>query len=79
MCQGKYRAACKMCTIKRNIQYQKRHQTWKNRIVNLEHQRKYMVDYYAKNKDKFAQYRKTFKEKFPAYHREYARKKKNNK
>ncbi len=30
-----------------------------------------MRDYYAKNREKFAQYRKTFKDKNPSYRNDY--------
>jgi hypothetical protein len=76
VCQGKYRSECKVCTIAKNTVYQRRVQPWKNRYVDNEEQRSYMVEYYAKNKEKFAEYRRKFKEKYPEYHKEYARKRK---
>jgi hypothetical protein len=48
-----------------------------HRFVDNDEQRSYMVDYYSKNKEKFAEYRRKFKERYPEYHKEYARKRKN--
>jgi len=79
MCQGKWRSECKMCTIKKNVRYQKSVKAWKHRFIDNEEQRSYMVEYYAKNKEKFAGYRKKFKEKYPDYYKEYSRKRKNDK
>lgn len=79
MCQGKYRSECKKCTISRNVKYQKKLKSWKNRFVDNDQQRSYMVDYYSKNKEKFAEYRRVFKEKYPDYYREYTRRRKNEK
>lgn len=77
MCQGKMRSECKACTIKKNVRYQKQTKSWMHRFIDDEQQRSYMVDYYAKNKEKFAEYRRKFKERYPEYHKEYARKRKN--
>ena len=79
MCQGKWRSECKRCTINKNVRYQKRVKAWKYRYVDHDEQKSYMVDYYAKNKDRFAGYRKKFKEKYPDYYKEYSRKRKNDK
>lgn len=76
-CQGKMRSECKSCTIRKNVRYQKRVKAWLHRFVDDEEQRSYMVDYYAKNKEKFAEYRRKFKEKYPDYYKEYSRKRKN--
>jgi len=35
-----------------------------------------MIEYYAKNKKKFADYRRKFKDKYPDYYRDYARRRK---
>lgn len=78
MCQGKRRSECKGCTIKRNVRYQKQNKAWLHRFVDDEGQRSYMVDYYSKNKEKFAEYRRKFRELYPEYHKEYARKRKND-
>lgn len=77
MCQGKMRSECKACTIKKNVRYQKQTKAWLHRFVDDDEQRSYMVEYYAKNKQKFAEYRRKFKERYPEYHKEYARKRKN--
>jgi len=77
MCQGKWRSECKACTIRKNVRYQKRTKAWMHRFVDNDEQRSYMVDYYAKNKEKFAEYRRKFKEKYPDYYKEYSRKRKN--
>lgn len=79
LCQGKWRSECKACTIKKNVRYQKRVKAWKHRYIDNDEQRSYMIDYYAKNKEKFAAYRKKFKEKYPEYYKEYSRKRKDEK
>lgn len=67
MCQGRYRAECKRCTIKRNSKYQKLHKTWLTRNVDVEARREYMKEYYAANKQNFATYRERFRERNPSY------------
>lgn len=79
MCQGRWRSECKACTIRKNVRYQKRVKAWKYRFVDNDEKCSYMVDYYAKNKDKFAEYRRKFKERNPDYYREYSRKRKDKK
>lgn len=76
LCQGKSRSECKSCTIKKNVKYQRKVKAWKNRFVDNDTHRSYMVEYYAKNREKFAAYREKFRKKYPDYHREYARKRK---
>lgn len=76
MCQGKYRSECKMCTIKKNVKHQKKTKAWKHRYLDNDEKRSYMVDYYAKNKDKFAEYRRKFKERYPNYYKEYNQRRK---
>lgn len=76
MCQGRLRSECKACTISKNVIYQKKKQSWKKRAMSDEEQKSYMVDYYGKNKEKFAEYRRKFKENHPEYYKEYFRKKK---
>lgn len=76
LCQGKSRSECKSCTIKKNVKYQRKVKAWKYRFVENDEKRSYMVDYYHRNKEKFAEYRRKFREKYPDYHREYARKRK---
>lgn len=78
MCQGKMRSECKACTIKKNVRYQKSVKAWKYRCTDTEEKRSYMNEYYAKNKEKFAGYRKKFKEKYPEYYKLYSRQHKNN-
>lgn len=73
LCQGKLRSECKACTIKKNVAYQKQVKTWKHRFVDNDVHRSYMVEYYAKNKEKFAEYRRQFKVRYPEYYKEYAR------
>lgn len=77
MCQGRPRSECKSCTISKNVDYQKRVKAWRYRFVDEEETRSYMVDYYSKNKEKFAEYRRKFKERYPEYYKEYTRKRKN--
>lgn len=76
ICQGSARSDCKACTIKKNVAYQKQRKAWMHRFVDSEQQKSYMVDYYARNKEKFAEYRRKFRERYPGYHKEYARKRK---
>jgi hypothetical protein len=76
-CQGKMRSECKACTIRKNVHYQKQTKAWLHRFVDDDEQRSYMVDYYSKNKEKFAEYRRKFKERYPDYYKEYTRKRKN--
>jgi len=75
--KGNARSDCKKCTIKRNILYQRSVQKWKHRYVDNDTQRSYMVEYYRKNKEKFAAYRRKFKEEYPEYYKNYARARKN--
>ncbi|MFI0477761.1 MAG: hypothetical protein ACH349_01360 [Candidatus Rhabdochlamydia sp.] len=75
-CLGKRRSECKACTISKNVLYQKRIKAWKHRFVDNDEQKSYLVDYYAKNKEKFAEYRRKFREKYPEYHKHYSRKRK---
>lgn len=70
-CSGYFRSECKACTVRRNVRYQRKVQAWKNRFVDGDERRSYMIEYYAKNKEKFAEYRKKFKEKYPDYYRNY--------
>jgi hypothetical protein len=59
--------------------YQRKKKVWLHRFVDEAEQRSYMVDYYSKNKEKFAEYRRKFKERYPDYYKEYAIKRKNEK
>ncbi len=77
ICQGRVRSECKKCTIKKNVTYQKRTQAWKNRFLDSNEHRTYMADYYLRNKEKFAEYRRKFMKKYPNYYKEYARQRKN--
>lgn len=76
-CQGKIRSECKECTIRKNVYYQKQVQAWKHRFVHSDKQRSYMVEYYAKNKERFAGYRRKFKEKYPDYRVKQSEKRQN--
>lgn len=78
-CQGNIRSDCKKCAIKHNVAYQRKAKTWMHRHVDGDEQKSYMVDYYQKNKEKFAQYRRQFKERYPDYHRNYYLSRKNDK
>lgn len=78
-CKGLLRRECKACTISKNIRYQRKIKAWKNKFVDGDEQRSYMVEYYRKNREKFAEYRRKFKEKYPDYYREYNRKRKEEK
>ncbi len=75
-CAGKWRSECKKCTIKRNVKYQRRVRAWRTRYGGDDERREYMRTYYAQNKDKFAEYRKRFVEKYPDYYTQYCRRKK---
>lgn len=79
LCKGTYRSECKACTIKRNTKNQRDSKIWRSRILDPEKQRKYSLAYYAKNKDKFAGYRRKFREKNPNYNTNYGRRKRNEK
>lgn len=76
-CQGKMRSECKACTISKNVRYQKQTQAWMHRFVDEEGKRSYMVDYYSKNKAKFVEYRRKFRERNPDYYKDYTRRRKN--
>lgn len=73
------RSECKACTINKNVRYQRKIQAWKHRYVDNDEKRSYMIEYYAANKEKFAEYRAKFKERYPEYHKEYSRRRKNEK
>lgn len=73
------RSECKKCTIKKNVRYQREHESWKYRFVDNEEKKTYMSDYYAKNKEKFAEYRAKFREKHPDYFKMYHRDRKDAK
>lgn len=76
LCSGRWRSECKMCTIKRNVRYQRKVKAWKHRYVDDDTRRQYMRDYYDKNKEKFARYREEFRSRNPEYYKEYFRKRK---
>jgi transposase-like protein len=67
---GLYRPACKKCTIQQNGEYQKRMKPWRLKVSGLD-RAEYMQEYRAKNKEKFALYRKTFLKKHPNYYKKY--------
>ena len=71
LCAGKHRSECKICTIKKNGKRQKSGKTWRTRYKNDDSRQAYMREYYAKNKEKFEQYRQTFRDKHPGYNNEY--------
>ncbi len=79
LCAGRWRSECKMCTIKRNVRYQKKVKAWKHRYVDDDTRKLYMRDYYEKHKTKFAQYRAEFRLRYPEYYKEYFRNRKNKK
>lgn len=76
MCKGKIRYECKKCTIRRNVIHQRETEAWKHKFADPEKTKAYMIDYYSRNREKFAEYRKKFKEKYPDYYKKYSRKKK---
>ena len=76
LCQGNIRGECKRCTIVRNVRYQRENKSWMNRFVDENQQRTYMVDYYSRNKEKFAEYRRKFRDRNPDYYRNYGSKRK---
>lgn len=77
VCMGKIRPDCKICTIKRNTRYQAKNKTWLDRDVDLDARRAYSRAYYAKNKEKYAEYRRAFNEKHPGYFKNYQQQLKN--
>lgn len=78
LCQGKVRSECKACTSKKNVKHQRKTKVWKRRYVDSDEQKSYMVDYYAKHRERFAEYRRLFKERHPGYYKDYARRRKND-
>lgn len=75
--RGITRAECKKCTIQRNVLHQRKTQSWKTRFIDKDSTKSYMIEYYKKNKEKFAEYRRKFKERNPDYYRDYAQRLKN--
>jgi hypothetical protein len=73
---GKVRPECKKCTIERNRIYQKSVPR-ASRYIGDEEQRAYYRAYYESHKEKFAEYRRTFKERHPEYHQHRRQKGKN--
>lgn len=73
--KGHYRGECKKCKGKKNVAQSKRRATQKSEL-DKEQTRIYARAYYARNKQKFEEYRKTFSERHPDYHKMYARAKK---
>ncbi len=73
---GKRRSECKICTIRRNVRYQRKVKAWKNRETDQEARRNYMRKYYEDNKEKFAKYRSDFRLRHPEYYKKYYRKRK---
>ena len=72
--KGKVRSECKKCTIRASVEFQRKRKTWLIRQKGDEKRPSYMLAYYAKNKDKFPEYRKRFEEKYPGYYKNYAKK-----
>src|ERR1044071_3837130 len=70
-CNGKFRSECKVCTIKRNSEYQKTSKTWRAKHRSSVSRRNYMRAYYATNKEKYSRYRKEFKTRNPDYYKKY--------
>lgn len=77
MCSGKWRAECKVCSIKRNTKYKQKHRLNKLPYCDDEHRKSYMRSYYSQNLEKFAGYRDRFRKKHPNYNKEYFLKCKN--
>lgn len=76
--RGYPRSRCKKCVIQENGAHQKLTQRWKKKYALSEHVRAYYKIYYQENKEKFAQYRQTFRDRHPHYHRDYARRQREN-
>lgn len=71
--KGFYRSECKKCTIKRTSLYKKTHPSPKPSPDEAEKRRRYHIDYYQKNKEKFVIYRQNFHKKNPEYRKNYER------
>ena len=69
MCSGRYRSECKKCSSKFAVIRQRETEAWKTRFATHEERKSYANQYYAKNKDKFAEYRRRFKERHPDYYK----------
>ena len=75
VCVDKIRSECKACTIRKAIRYQKKLRKWNPKGQQSRELRAYMINYYSKNKEKFAEYRRKFKVKYPGYYKKYNKKK----
>lgn len=64
--RGRYRSECKSCTIRLVVKSARK----KKRQLRQE-TTNYRIEYYANNREKFAEYRRRFKERHPNYYREY--------
>lgn len=73
---NKIHSSCKKCMVRDNVAYQRRKKVWLYRFVDGDKTRSYAREYYAKNKDKFKVYRKTYALKHPEYHKMAMRRKK---
>lgn len=71
--RGTYRGECKKCTIRKNV---KRKKEKGSGTVDLDARRQYHREYYAKNKEKFKEYRKAFLERHPSYYKDQYQKSK---
>lgn len=65
--RGQPRGECKKCTVRRAVHYQRKVKAWETRCGDHESSKKYMREYYAKNKEKFVEYARRWKEKNPDY------------
>jgi len=77
ICSGRPRTECKKCTSKKNVKRQRISRIENGRIESQDWRREYMKKYYHENKNKFAEYRKKFKESHPHYYKMYYQKQKN--
>ena len=71
ICKKSYRRECKVCFIKKNVQYQQKVKYWKKRFIDREKTISYSYEYYQNHKEKFKEYRKTFIDKHPGYYKQY--------
>ena len=77
VCKGITRGECKRCTVKTNVLYRrKKGPTY--HTTDPQERKAYMKKYYDANKEKFAEYRHTFKERHPEYYKKYHRDHKNS-
>ena len=79
LCSGVYRTECKKCTIAKNVIYQRKKNEQHSGDKDKIYRRKYMREYYAKNKEKFQVYRDKFSKNHPGYYNQYYKSSKDKK